>query len=57
MKCKCGNIIDVAIGAKIKSEGCSVLSSVTCVATIKCLECGSVFQVPISSKQAVIKDY
>ncbi|MBR9704203.1 hypothetical protein GOV12_02235 [Candidatus Pacearchaeota archaeon] len=56
MKCKCGNDIKVAVAGGVKSEGCKVLTSITSIVTVQCEKCGSIFQVSITSKNAIIKD-
>lgn len=51
MKCpKCGNNFEVKIGTKAVCRGCSILTSMTTILTVKCEKCDVVFQVPVSSK-------
>ncbi len=51
MKCsKCGNDFEVKLGTKAVCRGCSILTSMTTIFTVKCNNCGAVFQVPVSSK-------
>lgn len=57
MKCnKCNNEIKIGMIAKAKCEGCEILASITSIVTVKCLECGEVFQIPVSSSNYVMKD-
>ncbi len=56
MKCKCGNEIEIKMGSKIIVKGCKVLTAMTVIVTAQCATCGSVFQVPIKSDGAVIKN-
>ena len=56
MKCKCGNEIKVGMAAKVRCDGCSVLHSMTTIATVKCEKCGETFQIPISSNFSITKD-
>lgn len=56
MKCKCGNQIDIKMGARLDCRGCKVLTSMTTIITVECLMCGEKFQVPISSKDYIIKE-
>lgn len=48
MKCKCGNKLDVAIGARLRTKGCSVLTSSVCVVVVKCNKCGAIIQLPLN---------
>lgn len=50
MKCKCGNDIKIAIGAKVKAVGCRILTAMTSIVTAECIECGEKFQIPITGK-------
>jgi hypothetical protein len=56
MKCKCGNEISIKIAAKVATEGCSILTSMTTIMTVECESCGEKFQVPISSGEYIIKE-
>lgn len=56
MKCKCGNEIEIKMGSKLAAKGCKILTAMTVVVTAQCVVCGSVFQVPIKSDGAIIKD-
>lgn len=56
MKCKCGNNIDVKMAAKVATEGCKVLTSMTTIVTVECSICGEKFQVPICSSQYIVKE-
>ena len=56
MKCKCGNEIKIAMAGRVKSEGCKILTSMTTIITAECNKCGIRFQVPISSKDYIIKE-
>lgn len=50
MKCpRCGNHIEVTIGAKLQTRGCKILTSVTTIVTVQCGKCNATFQVPVSS--------
>lgn len=55
MKCKCGNDIEIKMGAKVIPKGCRILTAMTVVVSAQCEECGSIFQVPIKSDGAIIK--
>ena len=55
MKCKCGNEIKIKMAAGVKCEGCNVLTSMTTIITAECNKCKAKFQVPISSKDYIIK--
>ena len=55
MRCKCGNEIKILLGAKAKCTGCELLTAMTTIVTAKCLKCGSIFQVPISGSEFVVK--
>ena len=55
MKCKCGNKIDIKLGAKVKCQGCHILTSMTTRITAKCGKCGEVFQVPVLSGEYIAK--
>jgi hypothetical protein len=56
MKCKCGNNIDIKMAAKVATEGCKVLTSMTTIATLECSLCGERQQVPISSAEYIMKE-
>jgi len=43
MKCGCGNEIKIAMAAKVKCEGCKILTSMTTVVTAECNKCGAKF--------------
>lgn len=55
MRCKCGNDIDVRIGAKVIGKGCKILTAMTIIVTAQCDKCGEIFQVPIKSDSVVVK--
>lgn len=55
MKCKCGNDIQIGMAAQVKYKGCKILTSMTTTITAECDKCGAKFQVPISSKDFLIK--
>ncbi len=55
MKCKCGNEIDIKIGAKLIAKGCMVLTAMTIIVTAQCDKCGAIFQVPIKSDNVIVK--
>ncbi|MFA4953092.1 MAG: hypothetical protein WC584_02630 [Candidatus Pacearchaeota archaeon] len=55
MKCKCGNDIQIGMAAQVKCKGCKILTSMTTIITAECDKCGAKFQVPISSKDYIIK--
>ena len=55
MKCKCGNEMDIRIGAKLISRGCKVLTAITTVVTAQCEKCESIFQVPVQPSGAIVK--
>jgi uncharacterized Zn finger protein len=51
MKCvKCGSDLMVRVGSKVHCEGCSVLSNMTTIVTVRCDKCGHVFQASVQSK-------
>ena len=56
MKCQCGNEINIRMGSKLIPQGCKILTAVTVVITAQCEKCGAMFQVPIHSNSAVIKE-
>jgi hypothetical protein len=56
MKCKCGNEIEIKMAAKVKGIGCRILTAITTVVTAECEKCGAVFQVPIQTNNAIIKE-
>lgn len=56
MKCKCGKEIKIGMVAKVKSEGCRILTAVTTVVTAQCEQCGAIFQAPINSNNAIVKN-
>lgn len=56
MKCQCGNEINIKMGSKLIPQGCKILTAVTVVVTAQCEKCGAMFQVPIQSNSAVIKE-
>ena len=56
MKCKCGNEIQIAMAAQVKCKGCRLLTSMPTIITAECDKCGTKFQVPISSKDYIVKD-
>lgn len=53
MKCKCGNQIDIQMGAKINQKGCKILTSITTIVTAQCEKCGIVFQAPINTNNSI----
>ena len=55
MKCQCGNEIQIIIAAQVKNIGCKVLTAFTTIVTAQCEECGKMFQVPISSKNVIVR--
>ena len=56
MKCKCGNNIDVKMAAKVACKGCEILTSMTTIMTVECAKCHEKFQVPVSSKDVIVKE-
>ena len=49
MKCnKCGNEMNIKLGAKMIAKGCKVLTAMTTIVTVQCEKCGALFQIPIS---------
>jgi len=56
MKCKCGNEINIRMGAKVDCRGCKILTSMTTIITVECSECHEKFQVPVSSGKYIIKE-
>jgi hypothetical protein len=56
MKCQCGNEINIKMGTKLISKGCKILTAMTVIVTAQCNGCGKVFQVPIQSNNAIIKE-
>lgn len=56
MKCKCGNDIEIKMASRINCNGARLLTSLTTIVTLECLECGEKFQVPISSSDYVVKE-
>lgn len=56
MKCKCGNEINIRMGAKVDCRGCKILTSMTTIITVECAECGEKFQVPVSSSEFIMKE-
>lgn len=57
MKCKCGNDIEVRMASKVAGKGCRILTTMTVIVTAQCEKCGEIFQVPIKSDGAIIKNY
>lgn len=53
MKCKCGNEIEIKMGARVDSKGCKILTAMTVVVTAQCTNCGAVFQVPINNDSSI----
>lgn len=54
MKCnKCGNEIDLKLGAKLIAKGCKVLTAMTTIITVQCENCNSLFQVPLSGNSII----
>ena len=56
MKCKCGQDIDIKMASRVHCNGARILTSLTTILTIECLNCGEKFQIPISSSDYVIKE-
>jgi len=56
MKCKCGNEIEIKMGSKLISNGCRILTAMTVVVTGQCEKCGAIFQVPIKTNNAIVKE-
>lgn len=56
MKCKCGNEINVKMASRVHCSGAKLLTSMTTILTLECLECGEKSQVPISSADFVMKE-
>ncbi|MBS3079664.1 hypothetical protein J4218_06080 [Candidatus Pacearchaeota archaeon] len=56
MKCKCGNQIDVKMASRVHCSGAKLLTSLTTILTLECLDCGEKFQIPISSSDYVAKE-
>ncbi|MBD3253199.1 hypothetical protein GF386_05680 [Candidatus Pacearchaeota archaeon] len=56
MKCKCGNEIDIKMGARVDCRGCRILTSMTTIMTVECSKCKEKFQVPVSSKESIVKE-
>jgi RNase P subunit RPR2 len=56
MKCKCGNEINVQMASRVHCSGAKILTSLTTILTLECLECGEKFQIPISSSDYVMKE-
>lgn len=46
----------IKMGSKLISKGCKILTAMTVVVTAQCEECGAMFQVPIQSDGAIIKE-
>jgi uncharacterized Zn finger protein len=54
MKCQnCGNEMTLKLGAKLISKGCKVLTAMTTIVTTQCDQCGTMFQMPITSKSFI----
>ena len=56
MKCNCGNDMEIRMGSKLIVKGYKVLTAITVVVTAQCEKCGSMFQVPIKSDGAIVKN-
>ena len=56
MICKCGHLIDIKLASKVEAIGCNILTSMTTIVTAECLNCHEKFQVPITSKDYIIRD-
>lgn len=56
MKCKCGNEINIKIASRVQCSGAKMLTSMTSILTLECLQCMEKFQVPVSSSDYIIKE-
>jgi len=56
MKCKCGNEINIKMGARVDCTGCKILTSMTTIMTAECSVCNERFQIPISSKEFIVNE-
>jgi len=44
------------MAAKVDCKGCNMLTSMTTILTVECAKCHEKFQLPISSKEFIIKE-
>lgn len=44
------------MAAKVACQGCKILTSMTTIMTIECLQCGEKFQAPVSSGEFIVKE-
>ncbi|MFA6022947.1 MAG: hypothetical protein WC781_02560 [Candidatus Pacearchaeota archaeon] len=54
MKCnKCGNEMNLKLGAKLISKGCKILTAMTTIVTVQCDQCNALFQIPITGNSFI----
>jgi uncharacterized Zn finger protein len=56
MKCNCGQEIMIRMAAKVRGDGCKILTAMRTVVTAQCENCGKAMQVPIQSDNVVVNE-